>query len=156
MKVDSLTRNIAIATTSFPKFVCVHLSLPHHPYFFDSNGNETPVDSLTDQFTMNKKAYIEYLQYSNNKLTALIDFIKKHSSRPAVIMLLADHGFRQFVENVDKKYHFMTMNAVYFPDSNYAAFYDGMSNVNQFRVTLNTIFGQQLPLLKDSTIFLTE
>ena len=42
------------------------------------------------------------------------------------------------------------------PDGNNSGFYDGMSNVNQFRVLLNSQFKQKLPLLKDSTNFLIE
>ena len=156
IKIETLTRNTVLLKTSQPKFVYTHLKKPHHPYFFDSKGNEVPVDSLTDEFTMDKRAYIEYLQYSNKMLLDLVDFIKKKSAMPPVIMLLGDHGFRQLTGNVDKKYHFMNLNAVYFPNGNYAGFYDGMTNVNQFRVTLNSIFGQKLPLLKDSTSFLKE
>jgi len=115
-----------------------------------------PVDDLSDKFAMNKQGYIEYLQYSNKKLLSLVDFIRTNSSRPPVIIVMADHGFRQLPVDVDRKYHFMNLNAVYFPGGNYSGFYDGMSNVNQFRVILNTLFRQDLPLLKDSTSFLTE
>ncbi len=156
IKIDSMTRNMVLLKASQPKFVYTHLKKPHHPYFFDSKGNEVPVDSLTNEFTMDRKAYIEYLQYSNKKLLDLVDFITKNSARPAVIMLLGDHGFRQLTSDIDKKYHFMNLNAVYFPNGNYAGFYDGMTNVNQFRVTLNSLFGQKLPLLKDSTSYLKE
>lgn len=69
---------------------------------------------------------------------------------------MGDHGFRQLTNDADRKYHFMNLDAVYFPNGNHNNFYDGMSAVNQFRVTLNTLFQQKLPLLKDSTHFLTE
>jgi hypothetical protein len=159
-KIDSFTRKTVGLKDSKPKFVYTHLNMPHHPYFFDSTGHEVSVDKLTDEFTMNKDAYTGYLQYTNKKLLALVDFIQKKSVRPPVIILLGDHGFRQLTSDVDKKYWFMNLNAVYFPPDNYrdiyTGFYDGMSNVNEFRVTLNSLFGQQLPLLKDSTSFLTE
>jgi hypothetical protein len=130
--------------------------MPHWPYFFTRTGIEIPVEKLTEEFIMDKKAYIEYLQYANEKLLALVDFIRKNSTRPPVIMLLGDHGYRQLKDDVEEKYHFMNLNAVYFPDGNYTAFYDGMTNANQFRVTLNSLFGQKLPLLKDSTSFIKE
>jgi hypothetical protein len=69
---------------------------------------------------------------------------------------MSDHGFRQFKEPVDKKYYFSNLISIYLPDGNYSGFYDGMSNVNMFRAFLNTEFGQNLPILKDSTIFLRE
>jgi len=96
------------------------------------------------------------LKYSNRKLLELIDHIRKNSPRPPVIILMSDHGFRQLPEGSDQKYYFMNLNAVYLPNGNYAGFYDGMSNVNQFRVILNSQFNQKLPLLKDSTSFLVE
>jgi hypothetical protein len=153
---DSLTRKIVSEKTSSPKFVYTHFAMPHHPYYTDSNGKEFPLDRLTPDFSLNKEAYIEYLIYTNKKLLDLIDYIKNNSVKPPIIILMSDHGFRQFSQNTDKKYYFMNLNAVYFPDKNYGLFYNGMSNVNQFRVILNSQFRQKLPLLKDSAIFLPE
>lgn len=153
-KIDLLTREVPFNKDLQPKFIYSHFNMPHWPYFFDSTGTEVPVDKLTDEFTMDKKAYIEYLQYTNKKLLDLVDHIKKNAARPPVIILMGDHGFRQLTGNVDKKYHFMNLNAVLLPGGDYSKFYDGMSNANQFRVILNTQFGQTLPLLKDSVNFI--
>lgn len=156
IKIEELTRKTVLTKEDNPRFIYTHLKKPHHPYYFDIDGNEIPVDSLTDEFTMDRNAYIEYLQYSNRKILDLVDFIRKNSAKPPVIILMGDHGFRQLAEDVDKKYWFMNLNAVYLPNGNYKGFYDGMTNVNQFRVILNSVFGQQLPLLNDSTSFLFE
>lgn len=156
IKIEELTRKTVLVKEDQPRFIYTHLKKPHHPYYFDIDGNEIPVDSLTDEFTMDRKAYIEYLQYSNRKILDLVDFIRKNSTNPPVIILMGDHGFRQLAEDVDKKYWFINLNAIYFPEGNYTSFYDGMTNVNQFRVILNSLFDQQLPLLKDSTSFLFE
>jgi hypothetical protein len=69
---------------------------------------------------------------------------------------MGDHGFRHFEKPVAEKYHFMNMNAVYFPDKNYSSFYEGMSAVNLFRIVSNIQFNQKLPLLKDSTSYMVE
>jgi hypothetical protein len=45
---------------------------------------------------------------------------------------------------------------IYFPGKNEEEFPDSLSNVNLFRFILNKQFNQQLPFLKDSTIFLKE
>jgi hypothetical protein len=69
---------------------------------------------------------------------------------------MSDHGFKEFEKPVNEKYHFMNLSAVYFPNGNYFQSYEGLSNVNQFRLLLNSQFGQKLPLLKDSSFFLYE
>jgi len=153
--IDSLTRITAIENSG-PKFVYSHLFIPHHPFYFDRNRKEIPLEKLTDSFTMNKSAYIDYLIYSNKKILELIDHIKSSSRKPPVIILISDHGFRQLPADTDHKYYFMNLNSVFLPNNNYSGFYEGMSNVNELRVILNSQFGQQLPLLKDSTIFLSE
>lgn len=156
IKIDSLTRKTVTMKDPSPKFVYTHFTMPHHPYYFDSVGGETPVEKFTIEFRMNKKAYTGYLQYVNRKLLSLIDYIQLNSSKPPIIILMGDHGFRQLPEETGHQFHFMNLNAVYLPDKNYNGFYDGMTNVNQFRVILNSVFHQKIPLLKDSTSFLIE
>jgi hypothetical protein len=155
-KIDSLTRVVASQENQGPVFVYSHLIIPHHPYFFDSSGRETADSLLLDSYKMNQMAYIGYLQYANRKLLELIDHIRKNSRRPTVILLLSDHGFHEFREPGDLKYHFMNISAVYLPDGDYRKYYNGMSNVNQFRVLFNQVLGQHLPMLPDSSRFLWE
>lgn len=155
-KIDSLTKNIARQDHTKPRFVYTHLLMPHHPYFFDSSGRENGDALLSDAYNSDRKAYLGYLHYTNRKLLELIDYIQQNKKSPPVIMLMSDHGFHQFTETVEDKYHFMNINALFLPKRNYDGFYDGMSNVNQFRVLFNTLFSQKNPLLKDSTIFLWE
>ena len=147
------TREIAATQTSMPKFVYIHLMMPHFPYYFDSVGNSRPLDSLVKAHPSDKAGYTGYLQYCNKRLLQLVDDLKAASSEPPFIMLLGDHGFRHLNKNVERRYHFMNLNAVYLPDKNYRKFYDSMSNVNLLRVVFNTQFHQDFPLLKDSTIF---
>jgi hypothetical protein len=146
------TRNIATRSVDAPKFVYTHLMMPHYPYYFDSSGKALPLEKLAGLRKANPKDYIGYLQYSNKKILGLIDHILAHSKRPPVIMVLGDHGFRHPDMKTDPRYDFMNLNAVYLPDGNYSGFSGNMTNVNQFRVLFNTLFKQQLPLLKDSTI----
>ncbi len=153
-KIYTLTQKTAREKSPGPKFVYTHLLMPHYPYYFDSKGNATPIEKLTESYNLNEKAYTEYLQYTNKKLLSLIDHIRVSSPAPPIIILMGDHGFRQYRQKVEQKYNFLNFNAVFFPDSNYTGFYKRMSNVNQFRVILNSQFGQQLPILKDSMSYL--
>jgi hypothetical protein len=133
-----------------PRFVYTHLSMPHYPYYFDKNGNRYPIQESASLLT-HKSRYIEYLQYCNTLFLTLIDSIQQHSLKPHIILFMSDHGFRMLPKE-KRRYQFMTINAVFYPDKKYGEFYSGMSNVNQFRIMLNKIFKQRLPLMKDSTV----
>ncbi|MBM3417073.1 MAG: hypothetical protein FJY20_11695 [Bacteroidetes bacterium] len=130
--------------------------MPHYPYYFDSTGSPTPLYKLTKEFAYDRKAAISYILYANNKYLELVDTILAHSARPPVILLISDHGFGEIKEDKDKKTMFLNLNAIFFPGRDYSGVYPGISNVNLFRLVLNKHFGQQLPLLKDSTIYLTD
>lgn len=155
-KIETLLKESLDVDNRKPKFVYAHFNMPHWPYFFDSAGIQTPVDSLTETYKTNKKAYIQYLKYSNNKILNLIDEIKQKSKNPPVIMLISDHGFRQLPPDTDKKYYFMNLNSIFLPSGKYATFYDGMSNVNLLRAYLKHQFNQSWPMLPDSSIFIKD
>jgi hypothetical protein len=143
--------------SSAPRFVYTHLEMPHYPYYFDRNGKPNSIENLADANQTNTPQYVEYLQYCNKKFLELIDHIFASSKQPPIIILMSDHGFREYPANVaDRKTHFMNFNSIYFPDRNYSGFYKGISMVNQFRVVLNSQFRQRLPLLKDSTSYLVQ
>jgi len=117
---------------------------------------QRPAQLLEDREKLDKNAYLSYLVYSNKMLLALVDHILRVSHKPPVIILMGDHGFRQFSSETDHRYYFMNLNAIHLPGKQYEGFYRGMSNVNELRILMNTLFGQHLPMKKDSTIFLWE
>ena len=88
--------------------------MPHWPYYYDSHGKEVKLEAADDSHKLDKKAYIEYLMYVNKKLLELIDYIKRVSAKPPIIVLMGDHGFRQFTDRVDKKCYFANLNTIYF------------------------------------------
>jgi len=130
-----------------PKFVYAHFLMPHFPHVLDSDGQ------LVDpKLQLSQDSYLGYLKYCNKKMVPVIDKILASSATPPIILLMSDHGFRGFSKPTDPTYYFMNLNAIYLPDQKYAGWYDGMSNVNQFRILLNQKFNQNLPLLKDTSI----
>ncbi len=151
-----LTWNLMLQKTTEPRFIYTHLMMPHYPYYYDKNGNKLPFERLLEGNQVRKDDYIEYLQYSNKKLMKLIDHIQRSSATPPVIILMGDHGFRHFTEPLERKYYFMNFTSVYFPDKNYSSLTDSTSSVNLFREILNSRFSQQLPLLKDSSLYLRD
>ena len=151
------TVNLSKTSSNTPRFVYTHLVLPHHPYYFDKNGKPVTYEKLLEvSGSYSKKDYLEYLQYANKKFTLLIDEIQKNATSPPIIILMSDHGFRELNYQADKKYYFSNLISIHLPGNDYSKFYDGMSNVNLFRIFLNTQFEQNLALLKDSTSFMVE
>lgn len=156
IKLSGALRKITARKSSRPRFVYTHLILPHYPYYFDSTGKARPAELLTYENARDTASFLGYLKYVNRELTGLVDHIRATNPTPPVILLMSDHGFREFNDPSWDKYQFNNLNSIYLPDHNYSGFYKGMTNINQFRVLFNTQFGQQLPLLKDSTSFLID
>jgi len=146
------TKKIAATPGNSAKFVYTHLMMPHYPYYFDSAGKALPIEKLTGFQKTTAADYTGYLQYTNKRLLELADYILNNSPTPPVIILLSDHGFRHPARPTNGAFDFTNLNAIYLPDKNYSGFYNNMTNVNFFRVLLNTCFHQQIPLLPDSTI----
>lgn len=137
-----------------PRLVYTHLIMPHYPYLRDSSGKET--NELRWKDVRDSSLFISYLKHCNQQLLTLVSTIRQTSARPPVILLIGDHGFREFNKTRFNPLQFSCLQAVYYPERNYQSLYNGMSQVNLFRVLLNDQFGQQLQLLKDSSIRLTD
>ena len=139
-----------------PKFTYAHFYLPHPPFFYDRNGKSINVDFEDIDKTMDDKiAFISYLEYTNTIILKLADIILLHSTRPPVIIIQSDHGYRDFRKTmVGSDQYFRNYSAFYFPDKNYESLYDSLSNVNTFPVILNKYFSTNIAMQKDSCIFM--
>ncbi len=153
----SLLKKSSLKSTGKPRFFYAHLFMPHPPFYFDKNGKlkESEVIYKESQ-DVNTGAYLEYITYTNTKIKELISALKKNTNGKAVIIFMGDHGFRKDTDDGDKTHYFENQDAVYFPSKDYHLLYDSVSAVNQFRIVFNTLFNQDFPILKDSTIFLTD
>lgn len=155
----NMTKNISGKATTHPKFVYTHLLMPHAPYFYDSLGNSTGLDTVSCDTNISDEKlyayYTSYLLYCNKRVLELTDHIISHSSTPPLIILAGDHGYRD-MDDKRKDYEYMNLQAILLPSRNYKDFYEQLSSVNLFRVVLNTEFNQKLPLLKDRLIYLKE
>jgi hypothetical protein len=140
------------------KIVYTHLMMPHHPYYYDENEKLRSVEDVATIAYGDKKPYVSYMKYTNKKIIGLVNSIINNSKKPPLIVLISDHGFRSFTsQSVDdnKRLPFCNLMSVYSPDKDYSAFTDSLSNVNLLRIILNSKFGQRLPMLKDSTFFIS-
>jgi Sulfatase len=136
-----------------PRFVYVHLFLPHRPYVYDSldRPRNTNAEGMNDSTI---REYLGYLPFTNACARDLVSTIKNNTGGKAVILFMSDHGFKFNPNDLMPANAFYNQNAVYLPDRDYRLWYDSISGVNQFRVLLNKLFRQNLPLLKDSVLFL--
>jgi hypothetical protein len=141
-----------------PRFIYLHVFLPHGPFLFDSLGHRKNIkDVIEKEHEVDLAGYLNYIPYTNTQAELLISTIKKNTSGRAVIIFLSDHGYRYLpVTGVNEKVFFNNQNAIYYPDGDYHLLYDSISTVNEFRLVFNKMFRQKLPLLKDSTIRLRD
>lgn len=151
--IDSLGR-LPLQTGSNPKFVYAHLEMPHFPYFYDSSGKAYP-DELVYSAGMitDKERFCNYIGYTNTIVNRMLDQLLQQTQGKAVIILHSDHGISD-IPGSQRSDIFRNYAAFYFPGKDYHLLYTGMSNVNSFRIVFNKYFGQQLPLLKDSSIYI--
>ncbi len=139
-----------------PKFIYAHFMMPHFPYLFDSLGHRKSDREIYEEKDTNPyTAYLGYLRYTNLGLVGLVRHIRQQDPG-AVILLCGDHGYRGAANPQDPLFQFQNLNAVYFPDQEYSQWAGKVSFVNQFRIVFNQLFHAGYPLLKDSTVLLSE
>lgn len=137
---------LSVAGKTSPSFTYIHLLMPHKPFVFDSTGKTPDVykEVSDNKRSGTDKLYLQYLVYTNKRVSRFIDALYKATQGKAVIMVMSDHGYRDV-----SKFSYSSFNAVYLPSRDYHLWYDSMSNVNQFPILFNTLFGQKIPLKED-------
>ncbi len=154
-KLINLLKKESERKTNHPRFIYAHFNMPHQPYYFDKNGKHNEKEKLMRSPGSDKSLYLGYVGYTNTKIRELVNSILKNANGEAVITIMGDHGFRDD-KKMPQHVFLQNQNAVYLPHKNYNLFYDSISGVNQFRVLINTLFKQNVPMLKDSTVFLKD
>jgi hypothetical protein len=137
-----------------PKFVFVHLTIPHPPFVFGPDGSLQVIpmhEKGNEQYYVKdeyKTGYRNQLAFLNQRIPQVLRTLLGSSPRPPVIFLQGDHGPR-FVE-IDKQ--LAILNAYYFPEPR-PVLSQSMTPVNDFRIVFNTYFGTSLPLLPDRSYY---
>ncbi len=127
-----------------PKFVYVHLILPHSPYVFGPNGEF--ITEEKDDFDL--EAYRDQLIYTNKRILDLVKRLIHGAPKPHIIILQGDHG--QLLNPADRV---AILNAYYLPDGENAWLYPSISPVNTFRGIFNQYFHGEYEFLKDISYF---
>ncbi|HEY8388911.1 MAG TPA: sulfatase-like hydrolase/transferase [Parasegetibacter sp.] len=157
--IEQVKEEVTIKRKS-PRFVYMHVYMPHTPFYFDRDGKLKDIATLQHGKDIKTvQGYLDYLPYTNSRIKEVIETIQANTDKKAVIILMSDHGFRKrenpkSPEDIHQMY--FIQNAVYLPENYPNLFHDSVIAVNQFRILFNTLFNQQLPILNDSTIYLQD
>lgn len=133
-----------------PKFVFVHLIVPHPPYVFGSTGGPVaPEETGTTRSENDVIRYRDQVIFISNRMKEILPMIIANSARPPVIVLLGDHGPTIPGSPATRM---KNLNAYYMPNAN-IPLYPTITPVNSFRMIFNSYFSQNLPLLEDASFY---
>lgn len=136
-----------------PKFVFVHIQIPHPPFVFGPDGelvkDPPPFPSdPTKPVSLERvyRLYVDQIKFLNARLRKILPAIINHPSTPPVIIIQGDHGVLE-----DRRT--AVLNAYFIPGGGNNALYPRITPVNTFRVVLDHIFGTDLGLLEDMSYY---
>jgi hypothetical protein len=135
-----------------PKFVYVHLMVPHMPFMFDENGNY-----VDQSFHSNWSYYLGNYIYTTRIAEKMIDSILSNADpeNPPVIILQSDHGARNNVsgnpnsvplENYPEEYKRHIMFTMYMAGHDFSKIPQDIDPINTFPIVFNYLFDAGIPL----------
>ncbi|MBN1373230.1 MAG: hypothetical protein JW987_14940 [Anaerolineaceae bacterium] len=137
-----------VPSISGPKFVFMHLLIPHGPFVFGPDG-VLPVDEAvgakeSDGGDLTRASFVEgfipQIQYINNRMLPILEGIIQNSKTPPIIIVQGDHG--PFSNP-------SILNAYYLPGNKDIGLYPTITPVNSFRLIFNAYFDTNFELLPD-------
>lgn len=129
---------------SSPKFVFVHLLVPHDPYIFGPNGEYHKTENPVSGYRAN-------VDFIDRQIPGIVEQIIKNSKTTPVILIQGDHG--PAGKTVTRSMRMSNLNAYYVKPEAKALLYNSITPVNSFRIIFNTYFGQHYPLLADESYY---
>ena len=154
LKIEQSIKESLEQKSDNPKFCYAHFLMPHPPFFRDSLGALIKNEKGQVINSSDKKYFLTYLKYTNSFISSLINnIVQKDSS--AIVLVMSDHGYRDYEKSREfNATAFDNICAIKFPDNNFLPYNEPLNLVNFFRYVFNCEYGQQIPYLKDSTIWL--
>ena len=150
-RIFTAEQNVAQADVPSPKFVYVHLLIPHPPFIFDSRGNF--VDAA-DQYDWDQYlgTYLYAVQLAETMVTRILE--SHRDGREAVIILQSDHGARNLrdrreavlLKDFPREYSLLIVNAIRAPGCESAGMTQDMDPIDTFPMLFNCYFGDDIPL----------
>lgn len=143
------------AAINGPKFVFIHIAVPHTPFVFAVDGSDPTENpkyydnsgspSDPEYYRIGYKNQVEYI---NQRVGGMIDDILQQSTNPPIIILQGDHG-----PTGEPAERLPILNAYFFPGKA-NVLYPAISPVNTFRLVLNEYFGADMDILPDHSYYL--
>jgi len=154
----------SLAESDKPLFVLAHLTVPHEPYLYDADCSHRkpywPMEAKKSEEAAVTGAYVAQVQCVNLKVEELVRGILGRSTRPAIIVLQADHGYgrpgvgRTPLSRLDPKRveERTDIFAAYrLPGAPPGLIYDSIGPVNAMRAVMRFYYGVDLPPLPEAS-----
>ena len=157
LRVEKQLLEAAATPAAEPRFWYAHFLLPHGQFYRDSLGKLNPAEKILNlKYLADKSLYLSYLKYTNNVIKRVVKHISIKDPQ-AIVILMSDHGFYDYIGSGGyEPYNYDNICFVKDPAAGPDTANLPRSNVNVFRYLFNNRFGQNLPYLKDSTVFVIE
>jgi hypothetical protein len=146
--LDTLPR---LAQMPGPKFVFVHILIPHVPYVFEPDGSVRTDSAYFSApgmhgatWPIERDGYLDSVRFINSRILPVLETLIEESATPPIIVMEGDHGWGG--ENRDQN-----LSTYYLPGGNTQDLYPSISPVNSFRVLFNDYFGAGYDLLPDES-----
>jgi hypothetical protein len=138
-----------LARMAGPKFVFIHLVIPHPLFVFAPDGSSTNPSLFMDAEGIYSqenyyKGYRNQAAFISTQLVEAMATLLTDSPRLPVIIIQGDHG--PWLQTGSDQ--FKILNAYYLPGHN-NLLYPTISPVNTFRLIFDTYLGADYPLLED-------
>lgn len=147
------------------KFVFAHIVSPHQPYLFGRNGEPLGTVKSIYRRLDTRNGFLDQSIFITTRITKTIEEILRVSERPPIIVLQSDHGcgtvWSTAISGIGVptpeflRAQFGILNAYLAPPQLQSALYESISPVNTFRVIINSLAQEPLPLLADRSYFST-
>lgn len=143
-----------------PKFVLMHITVPHPPFLFKGDGGRWEIDRISFSEGFDKTKYVEQVKFIQDKTIALLDAMSQDNVEK-IIILQGDHGPSADHPNAsveqknappspnDLRLRMSIFNAYKLPGIGKSKLYDGITPVNSFRIVFNEYFKTDMNLLPD-------
>jgi hypothetical protein len=133
-----------------PKFVFVHLIVPHPPYVFGPTGGPVePAEVGTTKSQEGASHYRDQAIFISSRMAEIVPKIIADSTTPPVIVIQGDHG--PTVASSPRA-RMSNLNAYFLPGVD-PSIYPTITPVNTFRIIFKAYYDQNLELLDDISLY---